>query len=264
MAQVKRLPKTRLNKRSRPPQIGHVSASYSTKLVSSLEPALALVEQKVLPMTAPTGVRTDASSFKTLIETFGTFRFAFLERLRRNTELDARRAARGAEQKNKAEFERLLNVDVFPSEPWLRPMLEDWVSQNVSLVRGLGESSLAEMEQIILRMVRDGESISNIRKQLVERFEVSQNRARFIARDQMSKINGQLTEERQTRIGVTEYIWRTSQDQRVRSDHARLNGKVIQWDEPPITNRRTGDRNHPGGDFQCRCWADPVTDKLLT
>ena len=75
---------------------------------------------------------------------------------------------------------------------------------------------------------------------------------RRITRDQTSKLIGQLNEERQTNIGITHYVWRTSEDERVRPTHRRNNGVQFAWNSPPI---RTG---HPGNDIQCRCTADPV------
>jgi len=46
------------------------------------------------------------------------------------------------------------------------------------------------------------------------------------------------------------YIWRTAQDERVRSSHAANDGKVFAWGDPPTTG-------HPGHERNCRCWADP-------
>ncbi len=257
----------------RPPTVDQVASAYVTRLGERLAPLLGLVEQHVLPLTAPTPVqREDAASFKTLTETFGHFRVSLFQSMLRGAELDAWKATKGVNNQNNAEFNRLLGVDVFKGEKWLKPLMEDWVSQNVSLVRSVGEKALGDLEQTVLEMVRDGKGIVEIRKQIRERFEVSVSRAKLIARDQVNKLNGQLTKERQTRLGVTEYVWRTSEDQRVRgvkkpsttgSNHVRLNGKVFDWSKAPITNRNTGERNHPGGDIQCRCWAEPVMDKIL-
>ena len=66
---------------------------------------------------------------------------------------------------------------------------------------------------------------------------------------------GNLTELRQTSIGVTDYVWSTSGDERVRPEHAARNGKVYKWSEPPAGG-------HPGEDIQCRCRAIPVLDDL--
>jgi len=46
------------------------------------------------------------------------------------------------------------------------------------------------------------------------------------------------------------YIWRTRDDENVRSSHAANNGLVFAWDDPPATG-------HPGADYGCRCTAEP-------
>ena len=258
-------------RKPKPPTLEAVSATYAAALVMEMKPLLDLVKQHVLPLTAPV-VRQDAASFETISKSFDFFRVALFKRMLAGVELDAWRASKGINRQNKRKYRTMFGVDVFEHEPWLFPLAEDWVAENVSLVRSVAESSLSDLEKTIFSMVRGGESIADIRQQIEERYAVSENRARLIARDQVNKFNGQLTEERQTRLGVEQYIWRTSEDQRVRGvfnsntngpNHVRLNGVVFDWSKAPITNRNKGERNHPGGDIQCRCWAEPVMDKLL-
>ena len=45
----------------------------------------------------------------------------------------------------------------------------------------------------------------------------------------------------------------------VREMHKALAGKVFSWDDPPITNEK-GDRNNPGQDYGCRCYARPIVE----
>lgn len=47
------------------------------------------------------------------------------------------------------------------------------------------------------------------------------------------------------------YIWRTASDDKVRDEHAMRAGKIYTWDAPP-------DGDHPGDDYNCRCWAEPL------
>ncbi len=47
----------------------------------------------------------------------------------------------------------------------------------------------------------------------------------------------------------SQYIWRTVGDGRVRGQHAALAGQQRQWNDSP----------DPGEDFNCRCWAEPVS-----
>lgn len=47
-----------------------------------------------------------------------------------------------------------------------------------------------------------------------------------------------------------QYIWRTVDDEKVRSSHKALNGTVRDWSDSP----------DPGEEFNCRCWAKNVTN----
>jgi SPP1 gp7 family putative phage head morphogenesis protein len=47
------------------------------------------------------------------------------------------------------------------------------------------------------------------------------------------------------------YIWRTVQDDRVRSSHRQREGKVFSWNNSP-------EGGAPGEDYNCRCWAENI------
>ncbi|MET0155021.1 MAG: phage minor head protein [Rickettsiales bacterium] len=47
------------------------------------------------------------------------------------------------------------------------------------------------------------------------------------------------------------YIWRTEEDDKVRLSHAINDGKIFSWNNPPAIG-------HPGEDYNCRCWAEPL------
>jgi len=147
-----------------------------------------------------------------------------------------------------------LGVDILQSQPWLKDQLNNFVSQNVTLIKDLQSQTLDRIEGTVQRGFAQGLRHEEIMKQIVGRdksvFSKAKSRARLIARDQVSKLNGNLTRLKQKEIGVTHYIWRTSEDDRVRPTHRANNGKIFSWDDPPI---ETG---HPGQDYQCRCWAE--------
>ncbi len=48
------------------------------------------------------------------------------------------------------------------------------------------------------------------------------------------------------------YIWRTQDDDKVRSSHAHRDGEIYSRDNPPPGG-------HPGKDYNCRCYAEPYT-----
>lgn len=165
----------------------------------------------------------------------------------------ARIVARGVNDFNAKQFDKMLNkvlgVDPFISEPWLQEEIEAFIVQNVSLIKTIPEDFFKSIKGIVLDGARSGKTINDISSDLDKRVDVSKSKAKFIARDQVSKFNGDLNRLRQTNIGIKSYIWSTSLDERVRESHAKKEGKEFRWDNPP------SDTGHPGEDFQCRCVA---------
>ena len=60
--------------------------------------------------------------------------------------------------------------------------------------------------------------------------------------------------------GFDRYVWTTRKDDRVRPDHARLEGRICSWNDPPVVDLRSGRRRHPGEDYNCRCTAAPLRE----
>jgi len=159
---------------------------------------------------------------------------------------------------NKKVFKRLLEVDVYQSEPWLTSALESFANENAALITTLSDKHINDVRNVVVNGFRDGvageELASRIRNKINKKTRANY---RLIARDQVSKLNGQLSELRQRDVGVTEYVWRTSRDEKVRHNHRSKEGVTFQWDKPP------SDTGHPGADFQCRCYPEPVLTGLI-
>lgn len=156
------------------------------------------------------------------------------------------------------QFKSVLGVNVMTNVKNYSVFMQSWVTENVGLITSVDSKFFEEIEGIVLRGVRGGIRPETISKEIQSRYKVTKSKADLIARDQMAKLNADLTKQRQESLGVEKYIWRTSRDERVRSQHARLNGTEHSWDEPPVSCG--SGRAHPGGCFQCRCTAEPVID----
>jgi len=148
----------------------------------------------------------------------------------------------------------VLGVSVFRSEPFLTPLADAWVSENVALIKSLPVRLHSEIDGIIRRGVINGSSVRDIKNQIRARYGVTEYRARLIAQDQTLKLNASLTRYRLQSVGVKRYIWRTVHDDRVRPKHAARNGNVYSWDKGPH------DGLHPGMEVRCRCRAEAIWD----
>ena len=153
-------------------------------------------------------------------------------------------------------FRSTVGVDVFKSEPWLQPQVENFIEQNVGLIKAVDEKYMGEIQEIVFRGARTGMSTKDIAAEIRKRGKIADGRAEGIARDQIQKFNGQLAQLRQVDLGVRRYRWRTALDERVREEHSRREGKIFSWDDPP-------DDGHPGEPINCRCYAEPVLEDLI-
>lgn len=124
--------------------------------------------------------------------------------------------------------------------------------ENVNLIKTIPEEYFKKIETIVYNGTTQKSSAVSMLKQIQNVGGVTENRAKLIARDQTSKLNSAITQQRQLNLGITEYIWITSGDERVRESHRSKNGKTFKWSEPPA------DTGHPGNDIQCRCIAQPI------
>lgn len=163
---------------------------------------------------------------------------------------------------NKKQFHKVLksaySVDIFVSEPWLDEELKLAEWQNINLIKSIPQQFHEKLRYRMVEAVRKGESYQSLADDLEKLFDIPKRRATLIARDQIGKLNGRLTQLRQENIGVKSYIWRGVLDERERLNHVEREGEEFRWDNPP-------EDGHPGEPILCRCSAEavlPEFDKL--
>jgi SPP1 gp7 family putative phage head morphogenesis protein len=153
--------------------------------------------------------------------------------------------------------ESMFGIDLFLDEPYLEDQLKLFSKQNADLITDIVDHELDQVAEVVERGLQEGSRFTTVATEISKTFGIDARRARTIARDQTAKLNASLTRLRQEEIGVEEYVWKSSNDERVRPTHRANAGKTFRWDTPPPI---TG---HPGHDVNCRCIASPVLDKLL-
>ena len=149
-----------------------------------------------------------------------------------------------------------LGADVFVSDKRVPAIVEHFVTQNVVLIRAVPEEIAIGVAKLSTQAFSSGMPHPELAKHIEARFDVGESRARLIARDQIGKLAGQVNAARQQSIGITQFVWRTVGDERVREEHDELDGESFSYDDPP-------DEGLPGEPIQCRCSAEPVFDDIL-
>ena len=161
---------------------------------------------------------------------------------------------------NEKQFQKVNNsvfgVDLFIDQPFLQEQLDLFSRQNIQLINSIPEDTLDQITGEIERGLQEGKRFKDVSKEIQKRFNITKRRANLISRDQITKLNSSLTRLKQESAGITQYIWQTAGDERVRPTHRANNGKKFNWDKPP---EKTG---HPGTDINCRCVAIPVMEGI--
>jgi SPP1 gp7 family putative phage head morphogenesis protein len=131
----------------------------------------------------------------------------------------------------------------------IKDFVDSWVGENVNLIKGASEDIRNKLKSTIARSFRDGTRSNELFDKIKEITNYSENRFKLIARDQTSKLYGQLNRQRSQDLGLDSYIWRGVLDERERAKHIALEGKIRKWGEEEFD---------PGDEIRCRCRGESI------
>jgi len=146
-----------------------------------------------------------------------------------------------------------MEVKKAPTGERMRQLMDE----QVDLITSLPIDAAKRVHKLTIEALNDGTRASEIAKEIERSGEVTASRARLIARTETSRTITAMTQARAEFIGSTQFVWETSRDSDVRHIHQELQGKVFDWDNPPVAGEN-GERALPGAIYNCRCWANPI------
>ncbi len=256
-----------------PPKLHRLEQGYAASIIQLIEPFQIITREVLFPLLPQmfTDIKQDAVDPEIIKNALNAIRNRYKKsvdsgRVNNTVKNQALKVNKQQSQYHQRIMNVVVGVNPIQLEPWLDNEVRTFMTENVSLIESIPNEGLTDIEQMLYRDGKRKLSPQQMREKIEEQFDVTEGRARVIARDQVSKFNGRLTEQRQVNTGITHYTWLTSKDGRVRSSHQHLDGKVFAWDKPPVTidsGKRAGETNHPGQDIQCRCHAIPILDNLI-
>ncbi len=143
------------------------------------------------------------------------------------------------------------------------------IEQNAYYIKTLPLEIASDMTKYIEKETAKGRRAEELAQEIKKRFpEKSNANAKCIARTEVSKAQSALTRARAETLNIQWYIWRTSQDERVRNAHKHMEGVLINWKDPPSPEQLSKSKYqygkyHAGEIFNCRCYAEPIVDIRL-
>jgi len=146
-------------------------------------------------------------------------------------------------------------------------LLKQLMAEQVHLIKSLPLDAARRVHEIAAEGITEGTRSNEIARKILETGKVTKSRAELIARTEVARTAATLTKARALHVGATHYYWRTSGDSDVRPGHKVMNGKICEFNNPPIINEGTEQDPHwmkhgPGEIWNCRCYAEPILDDL--
>lgn len=171
-------------------------------------------------------------------------------------------------KKSERDIKRTAGIDVFSQNDKMRAYLQASAVQNAQLITSIPAQYINEVSTMVMTNMRTGLRPEAIVKDLRERYAITEKRAKFIARDQYGKTQGDLAEKQQRAAGFEYFQWIDSDDSRVRDWHSKIANKITaygkgiyRWDNLPLSE--SGEPIKPGQDFNCRCTSKPVSARQV-
>ena len=135
-----------------------------------------------------------------------------------------------------------------------RSIIEDQVKLFKSLPLQAADR-VYDIHNQAIEAVVTGKRSSVLKQEIMRTGEVTEARARTIARTEVGRASTAITQARSTAIGSHGYIWRTADDSDVRHSHRQMEGQYVDWSKPPTLDGMTG---HAGQFPNCRCYCEVV------
>ena len=169
-----------------------------------------------------------------------------------------------SEKEFKKIIDKGIHVNVPTSAPWWEDMKSSWAEDNYTLITSNARKYVEQINILTEQSIVNGLSPGKLKEEIMKATQgLSDRHCKLLARDQMGKLNGQITQAQMQEIGLDLYVWSTSYDDRVRDSHALMEGLLCRWDDASVCsydNGKTWEPRpsgavdlHPGQDIQCRC-----------
>lgn len=133
--------------------------------------------------------------------------------------------------------------------------------EQVALITSLPRKAAQRVHDLTQEGMLQSRRAEDIAQDILATGRVTENRAKLIARTEVSRAASNLTQARAMFAGSQGYVWRTSMDADVRETHQEMEGVYVPWSTPPKTDKSLAPY-HAGCGPNCRCYPDPVLPDL--
>lgn len=150
------------------------------------------------------------------------------------------------------------------------------IEENVNLIKTIPERYFDKIGAAVEKRTRGKMTRAALVKRIEEIGGVTHRRAEMIADDQTAKVTERMMLQRCRNAGVKKVMWmhssismkprdyhKTKWDGHTGKRNGRpngLNGFIFSIDDPPVIDKKTGERGYPAELINCKCYLTPVLE----
>lgn len=163
------------------------------------------------------------------------------------------------------------NLTIAPklTEDQAKRIASEWQTNMHYWIKNFTEEQIVKLRKDMQKSVYAGNRYGSAIKSIQDSYQVTANKAKFLARQETALLMTKHKEVRYQEAGVNEYKWRSVAGtpahpvrprHKALSDASQIHHEIFRFDDPPITSEpgTPERRNNPGADFNCRCTSVPV------
>lgn len=154
----------------------------------------------------------------------------------------------------------IANIEAAGETDIAKQFVENFKRTNLELVELAGNQYIDDIYKIAEQGYLKGESLKTMTESMKDLTMQDVNKAKFWAQDQIGNAYADYNMAAQKSSGIERYRWLTVGDNKVRDNHAELEGRIFTWGRGAIDTgllSKPGAK-HPGQDYRCRCFPEPV------
>jgi SPP1 gp7 family putative phage head morphogenesis protein len=154
--------------------------------------------------------------------------------------------------------DKVLGVPVELTPQRKKKIAEDY-SNNLKLyIKKFSDEQVVTLRKDIEENILNGLRAESLKDYLVDKYNVSEKKAKFLAKQETNLLKTTYTASRYQEAGVEKFVWSSSRDSRTRPEHKLLDGQIFSFNNLPIIDLKTGKKGLPGEAFGCRCKMKPI------
>lgn len=126
------------------------------------------------------------------------------------------------------------------------------VKTNADLIKSIPSEHMGKVREHIADSFTTGRGLADLLPQVRAVEGMTERRAKLIAYDQTRKVYATMNADRIQAVGAKRFEWLHSGGAaQPRPDHVAMSGNIYFFNDPPIIDKRTGERGFPGDAINC-------------